>query len=74
MRRPHASPRRFSPTSSRRWSKVNDLFQKKLHIVNFGIESFYEDLKSQKQEAIHVDWKPVAGGNKKMASLLGMLK
>ena len=25
-------------------SKVNDLFQKKLHIVNFGIESFYEDL------------------------------
>ena len=36
-------------------SKVNDLFQKKLHIVNFGIESFYEDLKSQKQEAIHVD-------------------
>mgnify|MGYP000514917632 CR=1 FL=1 len=35
-------------------SKVNDLFQKKLHIVNFGIESFYEDLKSQKQEAIHV--------------------
>ena len=55
-------------------SKVNDLFQKKLHIVNFGIESFNEDLKSQKQEAIHVDWKPVAGGNKKMASLLGMLK
>ena len=55
-------------------NKVNELFQKKLHIVNFGIESFYEDLKSQKQEAIHVDWKPVAGGNKKMASLLGMLK
>ena len=55
-------------------SKLNELFNKKLHIVNLGIESFYEDLNTQKQEAIHVDWKPVAGGNKKMASLLGMLK
>ena len=55
-------------------SKLNELFNKKLHIVNLGIESFYEDLKTQKQEAIHVDWKPVAGGNKQMASLLGMLK
>ena len=43
-------------------SKLNELFNKKLHIVNLGIESFYEDLKTQKQEAIHVDWKPVAGG------------
>lgn len=43
-------------------SKLNELFAKELHVVNFGIESFYQDLVSQKQPAVHVDWKPVAGG------------
>lgn len=55
-------------------SKLNELFEKELIVVNFGIESFFEDLKSQEVKAIHVDWKPVAGGNKKLASMLDMLK
>lgn len=55
-------------------SKVNDLFNKQLKIVNFGIVSFYEDLKSQNQEVIHVDWKPVASGNRKLAGMLELLK
>ncbi len=55
-------------------SKVNELFDKKMSIVNFGIENFYNDLKSQKKEVIHVDWKPVAGGNKKLAAMLDLLK
>ena len=29
---------------------------------------------TQDIEVIHVDWKPVAGGNKKLAGMLGMLK
>lgn len=53
---------------------VNELFNKKLSVVNIGLESFYDDLKEQGHEAIHVDWRPVAGGNKKMASLLSKLK
>ncbi|MGI6157266.1 MAG: fdrA domain protein [Saccharofermentanales bacterium] len=53
---------------------VKDLFKQDLKIVNMGLESFYDDLKSQDVPAIHVDWKPAAGGNKKMASLLGMLR
>ena len=28
-------------------SKVNELFEKELCVVNFGIESFYQDLKKQ---------------------------
>lgn len=28
-------------------SKVNELFEKELCVVNFGIESFYQDLKSR---------------------------
>lgn len=55
-------------------SKVNELFNKELKLVNMGLESFYTDLKEQNINVIHVDWKPVAGGNKKLSSLLSKLK
>ncbi|OQB24337.1 MAG: membrane protein FdrA [Firmicutes bacterium ADurb.Bin182] len=55
-------------------SKVNELFGKKLAIVNFGIESFYRDLSRQNQSAVHVDWKPAAGGNKAAAEMLRKLR
>jgi len=55
-------------------SKLNELFGTKLHVVNFGIESFYDDLISQKEAAVHVDWKPVAGGDKVAAANLRKLK
>ena len=54
--------------------QINELFKQKLHIVNFGIESFFFDLKNQKEEVINVDWKPVAGGNKELESMLDLLK
>ncbi|WP_097014879.1 DUF1116 domain-containing protein [Anaerocolumna aminovalerica] len=55
-------------------SKLNTLFQKDLHVVNFGIESFYKDLKIQNIPAIHIDWKPIAGGDKEAAVNLRKLK
>lgn len=55
-------------------SKLNELFEKELVVVNFGIEAFYEDLKSQEVQVLHVDWKPAAGGNKKLAAMLDLLK
>lgn len=55
-------------------SKVNELFNKELKVVNIGLESFYRDLKAQDISVIHVDWRPVAGGDKKMASILEKLK
>lgn len=65
--------------------QINELFAKKLHMVNIGVETFYDDMKSQKEapaddpvhqdiELVHVDWKPVAGGNRELAGLLDMLK
>lgn len=39
-----------------------------------GLEAFYRELRSQDVSTIHVQWKPAAGGDKKMASLLGKLK
>ncbi len=55
-------------------NKINELFNQELKVVNIGLESFYKDLKDQDFKAIHVKWRPVAGGNKKMASLLSRLK
>lgn len=55
-------------------TKINELFNKELKVINIGLESFYNDLKKQKVPVVHVDWRPVAGGNKKMASLLSKLK
>lgn len=55
-------------------SKVNELFHKKLSVVNFGIEAFYQDQVKQNTPAVHVEWKPVAGGDKKIAGYLRRLK
>lgn len=55
-------------------SKVNVLFGKPLSVVNLGLESFYQELKGQDVKAIQVDWRPPAGGNQKMNSLLNRLK
>jgi hypothetical protein len=55
-------------------SKVNELFSKELKVVNMGLESFHKDLKSQNVDSIHMDWRPAAGGNKKMLSMLDRLK
>lgn len=54
--------------------KLNELFQIDLHVVNFGIESFYQDLKKQNKPVVHVDWKPIAGGDKVAAKNLRLLK
>lgn len=55
-------------------SEINELFNKQLRIVNIGLESFYKDLKAKEIDVIHVNWRPPAGGNKKMIKLLDKLK
>ena len=42
--------------------------------INVGLESFYESLITQGAEAVHVEWRPPAGGNEKMAALLAKMK
>jgi FdrA protein len=42
--------------------------------INVGLESFYESLTSQGAQAVHVDWRPPAGGNEKLAALLQKMK
>lgn len=42
--------------------------------INIGLETFYESLKLQGAQAIHVEWRPPAGGDEKLASLLARMK
>ena len=44
-----------------------------LKVVNIGISTFADDLRSQHVEVIHVDWRPPAGGDVEMLKLLEKL-
>ncbi len=48
--------------------------KKPLAAINVGLESFYDSLVSQNVQAVHVEWRPPAGGNEKVASLLARMK
>jgi FdrA protein len=45
-----------------------------LAAINVGLESFYDSLISQGAQAVHVEWRPPAGGNEKLAALLAKMK
>ena len=45
-----------------------------LAAINVGLESFFESLTSQGANAVHVEWRPPAGGNERLASLLAKMK
>ena len=42
--------------------------------INVGLESFTESLTEQGAQVVHVDWKPVAGGNERLNSILERMK
>ncbi len=48
-------------------------FKAPLRVINVGLEQFAEELKQLDVSVIHVDWRPPAGGNKKLADLLAKL-
>ncbi|MBI3741271.1 MAG: hypothetical protein HY257_05890 [Chloroflexi bacterium] len=58
---------KFAPVDSMTLSKP-------FAAINVGIESFYDSLRAQNASAIHVDWKPPAGGNEKLMAILERLK
>jgi len=42
--------------------------------INVGLESFTESLTEQGAQAIHVDWKPVAGSSEKLTGILERMR
>ena len=55
-------------------SKIGELLTRDIEAVNLGLESFYDDLKDQKVNVVHVNWKPPAANQGKINSLLASLK
>jgi len=51
-------------------SKLNELFKQDIKVINIGIPSFAQDLTQQGVVNIHVEWRPPAGGNRKIQALL----
>ena len=63
---------RYKPSE---YPPVNlERFRQPLAAINVGLESFYESLTLQGAQAVHVEWRPPAGGNEKLATLLAKMK
>lgn len=54
-------------------SKLDELLERPLLVVNIGVRDFAETLETQGVRVIHVDWSPPAGGDREMISLLDKL-
>lgn len=50
------------------------VFGKPLRVVNIGLEAFADDLRAAGVPVVHVDWRPPAGGNPKLAAILAKLE
>ena len=51
----------------------NDLLKQPLKVVNVGLELFAQELAKQEVKVVHVEWKPPAGGDPEMMSILDQL-
>ena len=54
-------------------TKMDDLLDQPLKVVNIGLETFAGELANDGVEVVHVDWVPPAGGNPALADLLSKL-
>lgn len=43
-------------------------------VINVGLEIFFDSLRDQGAETVQVDWRPPAGGNEKLMSLLSKMR
>lgn len=50
------------------------VLKRPLAAINVGLESFTESLLIQGASVVHVDWRPPAGGNERLASILERMK
>ena len=66
---------RFNNQVSNTYPPMNlEQLNQPLAAINVGLESFYESLTLQGAQAVHVEWRPPAGGNERLAALLQKMK
>ena len=56
-----------------RASVAQELLVKPVRVINVGLEGFATELRAQSVAVTHVEWSPPAGGDEKLAELLGKL-
>ena len=54
-------------------SNTKKLINAELKVINIGAKIFYDSLREQGVNTIHVDWRPPAGGDLDLAKLLEKL-
>ena len=52
---------------------ARDLLQSGVKVINVGLEGFAETLQGLGVPVVHVDWRPPAGGDARLAGLLAKL-
>ena len=54
-------------------NKISELFKKELVVINMGLDIFADNLRKEEVKVLPMDWKPPAGGDKRLISLLDKL-
>jgi len=55
-------------------NRIEELFNRRLKVISMGIEVFSEELQRCRVEVVHLDWRPPAGGDKKLIAILENIK
>ncbi len=53
---------------------IPEIFEQPLKVVNLGLAMFADNLRAEGIEVIHVDWRPPAGGDVRLANMLAALE
>jgi FdrA protein len=68
-------PERPAPTAPDALEPVPaEAFASPMAAINLGLESFHSSLVAQGAAAVHVDWRPPAGGNERLMTILDRLR
>jgi hypothetical protein len=54
--------------------KIHHLFQEELVVVNMGLDAFADALRKEKVKVLQMDWKPPAGGDRRLITFLERLE
>jgi len=67
--------RRFVPPAQALPAQIPlELFKETPAAINVGLESFYDSMLAQGASAVHVDWRPPAGGDERLMGILAKMK
>ncbi len=53
---------------------IPKIFDEPLKVVNLGLAMFADNLRAENIDVIHVDWRPPAGGDARLANILAALE